>query len=154
MTRKDFYINDAGTENYILGYAVKGIVYGAKVKNNPETLKTVFVENDKERKIKYRPNSEQIAIIKANACEIFEVCTLESLEKLATACGGKGRKNRGNAFEELVAVLMTARQQEKQNFSYWNGGDIIDANGVQWQVKYNRATVVEYSTLERRGYAE
>lgn len=154
MTRKDFYINDAGTENYILGYAVKGIVYGAKVKNDPETLKAVFVENDKERKIKYRPTSKQIAVIKANALEVFEVCSVDSLESLAVVCGGKGRKNRGNAFEELVSVLLTAKQQDKQNFPYWAGGDIVDANGVQWQVKYNRATVVEYSTLEKRGYAE
>lgn len=154
MTRTSFYFNDAGTKNYILGYTVEGIVYGAKIKNDSKTLEAVFIENDKERKIKYRPTLKQIAIIEENAREIFEVCTIESLEKLATACGGKGRKNRGNAFEELVSILMTAKQQDKQNFPYWAGGDIVDVNGVQWQVKYNRATVVEYSTLNKRGYAE
>ena len=85
---------------------------------------------------------------------VFEVCTIEQLEQLGCCRLNKQgelfhKPNLGDAFEELVAVLMTAKQNDKQNLSFWKGGDITTTDGTQWQVKYNKATFTTLKTLEQ-----
>ena len=148
------YFDNAFTHNYVIGFAENGKVYASLVSNDDNLIESLMAfDTCKGReRFYYRQNSKKISQLRKKA--VFEVCTVEQLEQLGCCRLNKQGKpfrkaNLGDAFEELVAVLMTAKQNDKQNLPFWEGGDITATDGTQWQVKYNKATLVTMKELER-----
>lgn len=148
------YFENAFTHNYIIGFAENGKVYASLVSNDDNLIESIasFDTCKGRERFYYRQNSKKVAQLRKKV--VFEVCTVEQLEQLGCCRLNKQGKpfrkaNLGDAFEELVAVLMTAKQNDKQNLPFWEGGDITATDGTQWQVKYNKATFTTLKELER-----
>lgn len=139
----------AYTHNYIFGYAVKGMVYAARVENAADLLPYIVnldrasKKNGGTLQIKYKPNKEKVAIINENAAEIKAVCTVDYLEKL----NANSKQNRGQIFETLAAELFGGQQVERKNAKFTECGDII-VNGRHYQVKYAKATFTDERTIK------
>ena len=154
VTKMKRYLENAFTHNYIIGFTENGKVYASLVSNDDnlvESLASFDTCKGRER-FYYCQSKKKIAQLRKKT--VFEVCTIEQLEQLGCCRLNKQgelfhKPNLGDAFEELVAVLMTAKQNDKQNLSFWKGGDITTTDGTQWQVKYNKATFTTLKTLEQ-----
>lgn len=138
----------AYTHAYVLGYAVKGMVYAARIENGADLLPYItYVDRASSKNggtysLKYRPNRKQIAIINSVAAEVIEVCSVNELERLYA----NSKFNRGNIFEVLAANAFDGEQVEVKNAKFTESGDII-VKGTHYQVKYVAATFTDERTL-------
>lgn len=137
------------THSYIFGYTVKGMVYGARVMDGANLLpyltcvSTASSKNGGTYALKYRPNLKQIALINENAVEIKAICTLQYLEEQFRTT----KWNRGQIFETLAAKAFNAYQVDKKTAKFTESGDIV-ADGIHYQVKYDKATFTDEKTLK------
>lgn len=142
----------AYTHSYIFGYAVKGMVYGARVMDGASLLpyltclSTASSKNGGTVALKYRPNLKQIALIAENAVEIKAVCTEQYLEEQFRTT----KWNRGQIFEELAAKTFGGYQVDKKTTKFTESGDIVVDN-IHYQVKYTKATFTDEKTLKNLG---
>ena len=145
----DQYNAHAYTHNYIFGYTLGGVVYGAKVMDARAILPFLsYVDiasskNGGTANVKYRQNAQRIGIINSNACEIRPVCSVDYLE----TCFKNSKRNRGQLFEEMVAKVFNMTQNTKKNADFTTSGDVWDANGIHYQVKFNKATFTDERTI-------
>jgi hypothetical protein len=139
----------AYTHNYVYGYTFNGMVYGAVLHDASDllpyitTLDRASSKNGGTIQLKYKPNKEQLELIKVNADEILEICSEELLENLYK----NSKQNRGQIFESLVADKMNGRQSEKKNAKFTDCGDIV-VGRTHYQVKYLKATFTDERTLK------
>ena len=141
----------AATHFYVYGIVKNGLVLaytvtksGAESLMSLATLDRASSKNGGTYSIKFKPNKEQKAILEAIADEVKVVCTEDYLE----AEFASRRQNRGQIFEELVAKMMGGKQATKKNAKFTECGD-IEVGGIQYQVKYNKATYTDERTLQR-----
>lgn len=143
------YLEDAYTNNFVFGKSVNSMVYCAVchgvTSDLLESITTVGTTGHRYKNcasVRFTPNKKQWEIIVKNAEKVFPLCTLEYLEKW-----GKGhKKNRGEAFEELACKALNGILNTCPNIRFDQGPD-FSANGVPYQAKYYRATVVTEETL-------
>ena len=149
------YITHAYNHNYIFCYTENGMVYGARTLNAENILNAITYEDISSAKaggntisIRYRPNKTQRNIIKKIALEILTLCTIEELEEEYKTA----RKNRGEIVERKTAEKFNGKQIGKPNANFTTQGD-IEINGIQYQVKFNKATFTNEKTLKNMGIA-
>lgn len=152
-TMKKFLINEynrlAATHSYIFGFAIGGVVYGARVMDARNLLWLVTYldkassKNGGTYSLKYRPNSKTWAALVTEAEEVKAICSVDYLENLKA----NSRKNRGQLFEELVAKTWGGELETKSNLKFTEGGD-MNLNGVAYQIKYMKATFTDERTIQ------
>lgn len=144
-----FYHSKAYTDNYILGYAYKGVVYAARVDGITAGSLEQITKLDKASSkcgggyaVKYVPSKRVWDYITSIATDIQVVCSVEYLEQLYSTT----KHNRGQIYETLVCDVFNAVQDEITNKSFMDGGDIY-IDGIAYQVKYTKATFINEKTL-------
>ena len=144
------YNRRAYTHSYILGYAIKGMVYAARVMDGRPILPYIVSldrassKNGGTYSIKYKPNMEKIAIIQTAACEIRPICTVDYMETLFA----ESKQNRGQIFEDMVIKAWEAKPVGGKNAKFTECGDMVTADGTHYQVKFNKATFTDERTLK------
>lgn len=145
----DEYNHLAYTHDYIFGFVMNGMVYGAKVENAKELLKYICSldrassKNGGTFQLKYKPTKAQVSVIITSAKEIKEICSVEFLENEYR----NGKHNRGQIFEELSASVFNGKQVEKKNAKFTDCGDIT-IKEKHYQVKFLKATFTDERTLK------
>ena len=145
----DEYNRLAYTHNYIFGYAIKGMIYAARVLNAADLLPYIASldrassKNGGTFSIKFKPNAEKIAMIAAAAVEIKPVCSVEYMENLFA----NSKQNRGQIFETLSAEIFNGVQMDAKNAKFTDCGDIVVEN-VHYQVKFQKATFTDERTVK------
>lgn len=150
----DAYNNMAGTHSYIFGYVMAHMVYAAVVNEGAELLPYISsVDKASEKnggtyQLKYKPNKAQLATLIASADEIRPICSEEYLENLyiESKAQPKHRHNRGQLFEGLVQNAFGGKLSDKANAKFTDCGD-ININGVEYQIKYLKATFTDERTI-------
>ena len=143
------YAHLAYTPAYIFGYAVKGIIYAARVENADPilpyiaTLDKASSKNGGTYSAKYKPNMAKWMIISSAAIEVRPICTVDYMETRFA----ESNQNRGQIFETLVAEMFHMTQVESKNAKFTNSGDVIAKDGKHYQVKFNKATFTDERTL-------
>lgn len=149
----DGYNEVAATHNYIFGWNDGTMVYGYRVMNAENLLAWITTTDKASKKnggtiqLKFKPNKAQKAIITEQAAEIKAVCTVEYIEQTRAHSTGK-EKNRGYIFERLACEVFGLEQNTQPNAKATDCGDGRDANGTEYQIKYNTATFIDEKTLK------
>ena len=145
----DAYNRLAYTHHYIFGYAIKGMVYAARVMDGNTILPYIASldrassKNGGTYSIKYKPNMEKIAIIMAHAVEIRPICTVDYMENLFA----NSKLNRGQIFENMVIDAWGGAPVGGKNAKFTDCGDMV-VDGIHYQVKFNKATFTDERTLK------
>jgi hypothetical protein len=138
----------AYTHSYIFGYALKGMVYAARVMDARDilpyiaTLDRASSKNGGTYALKYKPNMDKIAIIMAHACEIRPICSVDYMEQTFA----NSKLNRGQIFENMVIDSWHGVTVGGKNAKFTDCGDMV-VDGVHYQVKFNKATFTDEKTL-------
>lgn len=149
----DGYNTVAATHNYIFGWVEQGMVFGYRVMNAKNLLgwissiDTASKKNGGTKQLKFKPNKQQKLMITAEAVEIKMICTENYLEEIRANATGK-EKNRGYIFERLACEAFGLEQNTQPNAKATDCGDGRDANGIEYQLKYNTATFIDEKTLK------
>lgn len=85
--------------------------------------------------LKYRQNTSRVRAIQAHAVNVFELCTVDTLERVAKQVSK--RANRGLAFEKLVTEWFK-QVWHHDHLEWWLGPDIV-INGQPYQIKFDKA---------------
>lgn len=139
----------AYTHNYIFGYAIKGMVYAARVMDAREILPYIVSldrassKNGGTYSIKYKPNMDKIAVIMSHAAEIRPICSVDYMENLYA----NSKQNRGQIFEDMVIKAWEAKPVGGKNANFTKCGDMMTADGIHYQVKFIKATFSDERTL-------
>jgi hypothetical protein len=149
----DGYNKVAATHNYIFGWVECGMVYGYRVMDAENLLAWITTTDRASKKnggtvqLKFKPNRAQKLMINTEAVEVREVCTEDYLEDIRAHATGK-EKNRGYIFERLACEVFGLEQNTQPNAKVTDCGDGRDADGVEYQIKYNTATFIDEKTLK------
>ena len=144
------YNAHAYTHSYIFGYAVKGMVYAARVMDARPILPYIVSfdrassKNGGTYSIKFKPNMEKIMVIQTAACEIRPICSVDYMETLFA----ESKQNRGQIFEDMVIKAWNAKPVGGKNAKFTECGDMVTADGIHYQVKFNKATFTDERTLQ------
>lgn len=142
------YIELAFTDHYIFGYAENHKVFGARVFHADDILEAITSTDRASQKnggtlqLKYKPNKNQVEIIKRVSTEIKYICTVEELEEM----NANRPQNRGQIFEELVAEKWNGTQNTTKNAKFTDAED-VQIGRYGYQVKYLKATFTDERTL-------
>lgn len=138
----------AYTHSYIFGYALKGMVYAARVMDAREILPYIASldrassKNGGTYSIKYKPNMDKIAVIMSKACEIRPICTVDYMEQMFA----NSKQNRGQIFEDMVIKAWNGKPVGGKNAKFTDCGDMV-VDSIHYQVKFNKATFTDERTL-------
>lgn len=138
----------AYTHSYIFGYTIKGTVYAARVMDGRSILPYIASldrassKNGGTYSIKYKPNMDKIAVILSHACEVRPICTVDYMEQVFS----NSKLNRGQIFEDMVITAWNGEQVGGKNAKFTECGDMV-ADGIHYQVKFNKATFTDERTL-------
>ena len=140
--RIQYHINEFCHGNYIIGiyYNNKVIVYvchGLNLGALATVDRTSKAKGGCAASLKYRQAAARTQVIKEHAVDVFELCSLDTLNRVAHEVSK--RPNRGVAFEKLVTEHY-GQTWERDHLEWWNGPDIV-VNGEPFQIKYDKATL-------------
>ena len=143
------------TSNYVFGKTIDGIVYAAvwenvKVENllflaklDRASKKNSANKEERDYSLRYEATSSRWTYISINANNVFPLCTEITLKEYMK----KHKKNKGEAFEALVAKFLKGTQNEISNLRFDKGGDIT-VDGKSYLVKFNRASFATETAIE------
>lgn len=141
----------AHTHNYCFGYTAHGSVFAVLVSDLSLDHLLALTQTDIASQknggttsFKYRQNSDRIALLNRIGTAVKELCTVDHLETLYA----ESKRNRGQIFEGLVAQAFGMTLEDKENLPFTQGGDAT-LNGIEYQIKYTRATFSDERTLLR-----
>lgn len=149
------------THTYAFGIKENKMIKCAIVENAEEILPLITISERQATKknsvwgVRMHGTVADFQIIKEHAREIFEVCSVEEMEKEYTEHGNRGSNNRGHIFERLCAEVMGGTQANNMTAKCIDTGDII-VNGEHIQCKFYNATVTTEPTMNNlyREYME
>lgn len=141
----DFYTGKAFTANYIFGFRMTGMVYAVSVKNADEVLPFVMKLDKASRgqgySLRFKPDKAQKALL-LSLGNTTAVCSEQMFDTMVS----DSKYNNGEIFEKIVTEQMFGQTWEKDNVPYTDGGDVV-ANGVAWQVKFEKATFTNEKSM-------
>ena len=85
--------------------------------------------------LKYRQSASRTRAIQEHAVNMFELCTVDTLERVANQVSK--RANRGLAFEKLVTEWFK-QVWHHDHLEWWLGPDIV-IDGQPYQIKFDKA---------------
>lgn len=149
-TIRNFLINGynakAYTDKYIIGFAYKKVVYFGFFDSHEIdrviTLSKTSKKNGDSFCIRFQPrNDQKLSLL--TKCEVL--CSEEFLNN-ETA---NSKYNKGEIFEKLITEKFN-QVWKKDNVPFTKAGDIT-INGVDYQIKYQKATFCSEKQLIRLG---
>ena len=124
-------------EKYIIGFSHKGRVYMQMVENlNPDMITLEHASKNQGQSLRFRPKAEHKAEMLLKA-----VC-IGTLEMLIDE-----KYNKGDMFEKVVAERY-GKEWKKDCTPFHKAGD-LNINGIEIQVKFEKAALCTSKTLER-----
>lgn len=130
------------TDNYILGFIYKGMVY--RVDTTAETVSHVLTLDKASRgagySIRFKPTVAQKLFLLTGATAI---CSAEFFKALVE----NSEYNAGEIFEKLVTESF-GQVWVKDNVPFTEAGD-VEANGIAYQIKFEKATFITEKSLAR-----
>ena len=147
---QDGYNEVSFTDNYILGWTLKHVVYFTIC--DRELVDWVTCIDKASRgggyALRFKPNTDQKYMLMANGAEVLcsEMRFNEILEE--TYVNEKGKEvhyNRGEVFERLITEK-AGQVWTKDNVPFTEAGD-IEWNGIAYQIKFEKATFTNEKTL-------
>lgn len=130
------------TDNYILGFTYKGLVYRTTVTADivPHVLTLDKASRGAGYSIRFKPTVAQKLFLMTGA---QVVCSVEYFKALVE----NSIYNSGEIFEKLVTESF-GQTWEKDNIPFTQAGD-VEVNGVAYQIKFEKATFITEKSLAR-----
>lgn len=150
------YNEHSATHNYIFTITVDGEKVACFVRDLRQLDSLSYLDNARKA-LRFRPNKAQRQLILSLSEKIVPLCTAESFKAMAKKpMANKNGKlvhyNNGEHAERLVTEKL-GQVWEKDNLPWWNGGDVVDSEGVAWQVKdESNATYCHLEQFEKNGW--
>lgn len=143
------YCAASAARSAVFGFPMKGNILAVQVTLTPEILQAVTILELKNEKavLRYHPNKTHKAILLANSERTAVVCSNAYME---SACEKYPNLNRGNLFEIMAARIWGGARPTSRTAIFTACGD-FNANGEEFQVKYDRATITTEETLVNLG---
>ena len=132
------------TNNYIFGFIYDGAVYAYETNALVTGIKLdkASSKNGGGYSVRYNPTkAEKENLIKSGICKMIcsEIYFLETVKN--------SKYNKGEIFEKFITESKGVKW-EKDNVRIDKGADIETAEGA-WSVKFQKATILTESTLQR-----
>lgn len=141
----DFYTANAYTDNYIFGFTSAGMVYAVTIMNAdsvlPYVMKLDMASRGQGYSLRFKPDKAQKALLLSYGAQAL--CSAEYFEEVVA----DSKYNRGEVFEKMVTEQMFGQVWEKDNVPYTDGGDIEEADGTAYQVKFEKATFTNEKSM-------
>lgn len=142
------YNRHAYTHNYIVGVKRDGLVYACVCCNFDLAMLAKAEKgsshSDDSWCLRWRANEGHREQVFAAAEQVFAVCTVDELERVAAEIS-TGRKNRGSAFEKVLTEHY-GQVWNKDSLPFYKGADLV-VDGVDYQVKYEGCNFTNEKTL-------
>lgn len=132
------------THRYIFSYIEKGNIYASFVEDASDLLPLICDKGRESTKsgggvaYHFRPNQKQRDLIKSVAVSTVYICTEKEMEE--SRASYERHLNRGQFAEIVIARHFNGKLNDKPNADLTSGAD-IEINGIEYQIKFNRATV-------------
>lgn len=140
----DQYNALAFTHNYIFGFEdganVLAVIADNSVLPYALTLDRASTSHGGTVSLRFKPTTEQKNLLKCSG-QAFVLCSKAYLEAVVA----ETKYNRGEVFEKLITEFY-GQEWHKDNVPFTKGGDLT-VDGIAFQVKYNKATFTNESTL-------
>lgn len=144
---QDRYNDLAYTDEYILGFTYKGVVYMTFADRYTTDRFTCLDKASRGAgySLRFKPTvSQKIALLMGAT----PVCSVDFFDGIVASC----KYNKGEVFEKLVTEKL-GQEWEKDNVPFTKAGDIV-YNGMHYQIKFEKATFTNEKSLlnlEKRG---
>lgn len=136
----------AYTNNYIYGFAFKGLVYYYTAVGIDESCVVLDKASDRNGNgycIKYKPHkAEKIVIVNSGIAKVL--CSKLQFETMVSS----SKYNRGDVFEMLITEEKALQSWRKDNELFSEKPDVV-INGIAYQIKFEKATYAAETTLNR-----
>lgn len=137
------YHNMSAAHRYILGYEQDGMIY--VIVGSPELVDGCVILDKASRgqgyAIRFKPNRAIKRMLTHSGAQVL--CSADYFNGLVA----DSKYNKGEIFEKLVTELMFGQVWEKDNVPFYLDGDVTDAYGVKYQVKFEKATFTNEKAL-------
>ena len=134
----------AFTHNYIFGFIDRGIVYAvvtdSRVLPYVLTLDRASSKNGGGYSVRFSPNKAQKESLKT-AGKLIALCSEDQFNEMVKT----SKYNKGEIFEMLMTEYF-GQTWTKDNVPFTEAGD-IEAEGIAYQVKFQKATFCTESSL-------
>ena len=134
----------AFTHNYIFGFIDRGIVYAVVTDSSvlpyALTLDRASSKNGGGYSVRFSPNKAQKEMLKT-AGKLIAVCSEDQFNEMVKT----SKYNKGEIFEMLMTEYF-GQTWTKDNVPFTEAGD-IEAEGIAYQVKFQKATFCTESSL-------
>lgn len=132
------------THNYIFGFTDRGTVYAVVTDSSvlpyALTLDHASSKNGGGYSVRFSPNKAQKEMLKT-AGKLIAVCSEDQFNGMVKT----SKYNKGEIFEMLMTEYF-GQTWTKDNVPFTEAGD-IEANGIAYQVKFQKATFCTESSL-------
>lgn len=143
-TMTDRYNALAFTHNYIFGFTDRGVIYAvitdSSVLPYALTLDRASSKNGGGYSVRFNPNKAQKEMLKT-AGKLIVVCSEDQFNEMVKT----SKYNKGEIFEMLMTEYF-GQTWAKDNVPFTEAGD-IEADGIAYQVKFQKATFCTESSL-------
>jgi hypothetical protein len=143
------YCAASAARTAVFGFPMKGNILAVQVTLTPEILQAVTILELKSGKVvlRYHPNKTHKAILLANSERTTVICSNAYME---SAYEKHSNLNRGDLFEIMAAKVWGGIRPSNRATVFTACGD-FNANGEEFQVKYDKATITTEETLLNLG---
>lgn len=137
MEMFDYYEKFNKAEKYIIGFAYKHKVYMLMVDHlDPIMVTMETASKNQGESLRFRPHTaDKVAMLENAICVGSDEIVLDE------------KYNKGEMFEKVVTEYY-GQVWVKDNIPFHKAGD-INVNGVEIQIKYERAALCTTKTLEK-----
>ena len=144
----NLYHNYSATDNYILGFTFNGLIYSYICKsvelNDYITLSRESSKKGGSITLRFRPTKSDKIELLLKGAKI--VCSKNHFDNLVA----NSKYNKDEIFEKLVTEL-SCQVWQKDSIPFWQSGD-LKIDGIDYQLKFEGATLASEKTLLKLGY--
>lgn len=140
------YETISGTHNYIFGFTYKKNIYACVCENFADLASITCLDKASRNggcSLRFKPNTGIKNLLFTLANRSAVVCSAEFFDGQMENFKG----NRGELFERLAFEFFGGTQNTVKNADFTTGGDGV-INGVEYQVKYDKATFCSEFSLQ------
>ena len=143
------YCAASASKRAVVGFPVKGNIVAVEIALTPELLQAVTVLELKSGKVvmRFHPNKGQKTVLMTNAERSRVICSVNFMND---AYEKHANLNRGDLFEIMAAKVWGGIRPKNRATVFTACGD-FNADGIEYQVKFDKATVTTEETLLNLG---
>ena len=138
---QDGYNSIAYTDQYILGFKFKGVVYMTFADRCKTDRFTCLDRASRGAgySLRFKPTVDQKIALLTNASPL---CSVDLFDDMVN----NSPYNNGDIFEKLVTEKLTGIKWEKDHIPFTEAGD-VEYHGTAYQIKFEKATFTNEKTL-------